>query len=234
MLTPNDTSERISFKVWVNEGDASTTLTPEQQALQQYLIWQAANEQAKAMSDAEVETTLAAAYKRLGIQQEILSTVADTTPQSWWERLGFANWVTQPMWIASTAMLMIAGISTVLILQLRPHSDGEVGHESVLTRDASVSTSIKSTPPNTAALPRYERIVTNVTQTTLELERNLIAAHFDVKVQALEGQDKLLIIRAPNALFPPSTIEVLQYHQLSEWITTPNTTIQLHIKPRQP
>lgn len=232
MLEPKTASPYLSFKAWVQEDNTSLQpLTPEQQALQSYLVIQAAQEQARIMVDSEVEGTIQAVYERLGIQEASISSTANSekvkVPQSWWERLGFADLVAQPMWVASTAMLVIAGVSTALILHYRPGSEALVVAEAELTRSVSVSTTPNS---HVVDAPMYELQVLDLEVAANDLKRNLVAAHFDVKVEDLGSDGKVLTIHAPNAPFAPSTQEILQYYQLNKWITAPNTRIRLHLK----
>lgn len=238
MLEPHSQSqdiERLSFKAWLEQNSEHTLSATEQQALQQYLLWMASCEQSQWLSDASVEPLVQQVYQRLGINNAAPSPLAASKPelpQTWWERLGFSQWVSQPMWLASGAMLLFAGLGTSLILHYQPSLESELAQVE-LTRSASVGTKTMQSELNTAPLQILE--VNNVEAMSTALIRDLTATHFTVSVlQELGQQGTIIVIRSPDAPITQTTRQVLKHYQLDAWLSEPNTMIRLHLKASSP
>ena len=238
MLEPEHPSlDRLSFQAWLQADGIDPMPSPaEQQALQYYLIWQAACEEANTLADPVVEPLVAQVYQRLGIEPPVKQTATVATEvepkTTWWERLGFSQWVAQPMGIASAAMVLIAVLGTSLILHYQPQLAGERG-EVEITR--SVTTGQPNPIKTKSNAPIYTLAVTSIEPTTTALIRDLTATHFTItEVEDLGVQGKIMTIRSPEAPLTQSTRQILQHYQLESWLNTPNTTIRLHLKAGAP
>lgn len=235
MLEPHSQdTECLSFKAWLEQDSEHTLSATEQQALQQYLQWMASCEQAQTLSDASVEPLVQQVYQRLGINTapSPLAASKPEPPQTWWERLGFSQWVSQPMWLASSAMILIAGLGTGLILHYQPSLESELAQVELMR---SVSVGAKTSQPDPETVPLQVLQVANIEAVSAALTRDLMAAHFTVtEQQVLGGVGKIIIIRAPDAPLTQTTQQMLKHYQLDAWLSEPNTTIRLHLKASSP
>ncbi|WP_020557988.1 hypothetical protein [Thiofilum flexile] len=240
MLEPQPAaSERLSFQAWLQaEGGEPKLSQDEQTALQQYLLWQAACEEANTLTDQAVEPILEQFYQRLAItppEQTTTVPVTQAPKPTWWERFGFSGSVLQPMWLASAAMLLIAVLGARLLWQHQPLSTEPVTIE--VTRDASVG--LPNPKPindkNNDQIPLKTLLVEDIKTTKVGLIRDLRAVHFTVtEVSDLDKQGTILIIHTPDAPLTQSTRQILQHYQVTEKLSTPNTTIRLYLKPATP